>query len=72
MRPPTKLTLAASNCYSRESDQGDFALGARLAAENAALIEPLVTHTFALDEVAKAFATADDKSTRSIKVQIQP
>jgi (R,R)-butanediol dehydrogenase/meso-butanediol dehydrogenase/diacetyl reductase len=65
-----ELTLAASNCYSRESELGDFALGARLAADHEALIAPLVTHTFALDEVAKAFATADDKSNRSIKVQI--
>ena len=62
--------LGASNCYSRESEVGDFALGAKLAAEHATLIEPFVTHTFALDEVAKAFATADDKSNRSIKVQI--
>jgi threonine dehydrogenase-like Zn-dependent dehydrogenase len=67
-----ELTLSASNCYSRESDQGDFALGARLAERHADLIEPVVTHTFALDEVSKAFATADDKSTRSIKVQIHP
>ncbi|MGE0622704.1 MAG: zinc-binding dehydrogenase [Pseudomonadales bacterium] len=67
-----ELTLAASNCYSRESDQGDFALGAMLATRHADAIEPLVTHTFSLDEVGKAFATAEDKSTRSIKVQIHP
>ncbi len=67
-----ELTLAASNCYSREADQGDFALGAALAAQHAGLIEPVVTHTFSLDQVAEAFATADDKSTRSIKVQIHP
>jgi len=67
-----ELTLAASNCYSRESEQGDFQLGVELATRHADLIRPMVTHTFALDEVATAFATADDKSTRSIKVQIQP
>lgn len=67
-----ELTLAASNCYSREDDQGDFALGADLAVRNAALIEPLVTHRFSLDEVVTAFATADDKSNRTIKVHIQP
>jgi L-iditol 2-dehydrogenase len=65
-----ELTLAASNCYSREAQVGDFALGTRLAHEHADLIEELVTHTFALDQVAQAFATAEDKSTRSIKVQI--
>lgn len=67
-----ELTLAASNCYSRENDQGDFAMGAALAARHADLIEPVVTHTFPLDQVSKAFATANDKSTRSIKVQIHP
>ena len=67
-----ELTLSASNCYSREMELGDFALGAQLAAAHADLLEPVVTHTFALDEVARAFATADDKSTRSIKVQIRP
>lgn len=67
-----ELTLAASNCYSREDDTGDFELGAELAARHASLIEPLVTHTFSLDEVVKAFATADDKSNRTIKVHIQP
>ncbi len=67
-----ELTLAASNCYSRESEHGDFQLGTELAVANADLIQPLITHTFALDEVDKAFATAEDKSTRSIKVQIHP
>ncbi|HEY5645908.1 MAG TPA: zinc-binding dehydrogenase, partial [Pseudomonadales bacterium] len=65
-----ELTLAASNCYSRESDQGDFAIGAALAAAQADRIEPLVTHVFSLDQIDKAFATAEDKHTRSIKVQI--
>jgi threonine dehydrogenase-like Zn-dependent dehydrogenase len=66
-----ELTLAASNCYSREADQGDFAIGAQLAARHASQIEPLVTHTFSLDQVADAFALADDKSNRSIKVHIR-
>jgi threonine dehydrogenase-like Zn-dependent dehydrogenase len=67
-----ELTIAASNCYSREAEHGDFRLGTELATAHASLIEPLVTHTFGLDEVDKAFAAADDKSTRSIKVQIHP
>lgn len=32
----------------------------------------LVTHRFKLDQVAEAFATAADKFTHSIKVQIEP
>jgi len=31
-----------------------------------------VTHRFKLDQIAQAFATAADKSTHSIKVQVQP
>jgi threonine dehydrogenase-like Zn-dependent dehydrogenase len=65
-----ELTLAASNCYGREANVGDFALGTRLVSEHAAMLENLVTHTFSLDQIAQAFATAEDKSTRSIKVQI--
>jgi L-iditol 2-dehydrogenase len=66
-----ELTLAASNCYGRENaSAGDFALGTSIVCDQASLLEELVTHSFSLDEVAKAFATADDKSTRSIKVQI--
>jgi L-iditol 2-dehydrogenase len=66
-----ELTLAASNCYGRENaSAGDFALGAQLTCANADTLQQLVSHTFALDQVADAFATADDKSTRSIKVQI--
>jgi L-iditol 2-dehydrogenase len=66
-----ELTLAASNCYGRENaSAGDFALGTRLTCEHADVLQDLITHTFALDQVADAFATAEDKSTRSIKVQI--
>lgn len=65
-----ELTIAASNCYSRESTLSDFYLGTQLATQHADLITPLVTHTFSLDEVDQAFAVAEDKSTRSIKVQI--
>jgi threonine dehydrogenase-like Zn-dependent dehydrogenase len=65
-----ELTLAASNCYSREANLTDFRLGADLATHHSALVRPLVTHVYALDEVAQAFATAEDKTTKSIKVQI--
>jgi L-iditol 2-dehydrogenase len=66
-----ELTLAASNCYGREhASIGDFALGTKIVCDHASTLEELVTHSFSLDQVAEAFATADDKSTRSIKVQI--
>jgi threonine dehydrogenase-like Zn-dependent dehydrogenase len=46
----------------RLSMLGDFELGVKLAAEHAALIEPIVTHIFALDEVAKALVSSKLKA----------
>lgn len=67
-----ELTLTASNCYGRECHQSDFAIATAMVSEQKGLLEPLVTHRFKLDQVAQAFATAADKSTQSIKVQINP
>ena len=67
-----ELTLIGSMCYARDARVGDFALGAALVVRHAAAIEPLVTHRFALDDVARAYATAADKRLGSIKVQVEP
>lgn len=67
-----ELVLRASNCYGRERHEPDFALATRLVSAHRADVEPLVTHRFKLDEVARAFATAADKKSRSIKVQVEP
>ena len=67
-----ELTLIASNCYGRECHRPDFALATDLVAEHRQLLEPLITHRFKLDQVAEAFTTAADKSTQSIKVQVNP
>ena len=67
-----ELTLVGSSCYAFDSDRSDFAIAAAMLPGLGASLEPVVTHRFALDEVARAFATAMDKSTGSVKVQIQP
>jgi threonine dehydrogenase-like Zn-dependent dehydrogenase len=67
-----ELTIHASNCYGRECHHPDFAVATDLVARYRDPLEPLVTHRFKLDQVARAFATAADKSTHSIKVQIEP
>ncbi len=67
-----ELTLQASNCYGRECRHPDFGLATRLVIERRDQLAPLVTHRFKLDQVAEAFATAADKRTRSIKVQVEP
>lgn len=67
-----ELTLTASNCYGRECHQSDFSVATALICAQPGPLEALVTHRFKLDQVADAFATAADKSTQSIKVQIHP
>ena len=67
-----ELTLIASNCYAFDGAESDFAMTTALLAELAATLEPVVTHKFALSDVNRAFETALDKATGSIKVQISP
>jgi threonine dehydrogenase-like Zn-dependent dehydrogenase len=67
-----ELKLVGSYCYAHDARVGDFAYATRLIAAQADVLGPLVTHRFKLDEVARAYATAADKSSRSVKVQIEP
>jgi L-iditol 2-dehydrogenase len=65
-----ELTLVGSNCYGRERALGDFALATRLVGEHRTRLAALVTHRYALDEIAAAYATASDKKSGAVKVQI--
>ncbi len=67
-----ELTLVGSNCYSHSHGHSDFGAGVQLLHDNAARVAPLVTHTFGLTEINEAFATAADKASGSIKVQVEP
>jgi threonine dehydrogenase-like Zn-dependent dehydrogenase len=67
-----ELTLVGSYCYARDARVGDFAYGASLLSKHRDVLDALVTHRFTLDEVAKAYATAADKTSGSVKVQIEP
>jgi len=67
-----ELTLIASNCYAFDAARSDFALTVEMLAEQGSDLDPLVTHRFSLGEVNRAFETALDKSTKSIKVQLSP
>lgn len=67
-----ELVLRSSNCYGRERRHGDFAVASRLIEAYRSDVEPLITHRFKLDQVAEAFATAANKNTNSIKVQVEP
>jgi L-iditol 2-dehydrogenase len=67
-----ELTLVGSSCYGRENPVSDFALAARLVSDHRDTLSELVSHRFSLDQVTKAFATAADKSSGAIKVEIIP
>ncbi len=67
-----ELTLRASNCYGRERHAVDFAVATTMVDRHRTALAPLVTHRFKLDQVAEAFAAAADKTSRSIKVQVEP
>jgi L-iditol 2-dehydrogenase len=67
-----ELTLVGSYCYARDARVGDFAHATALLSKHRDVLPDLVTHRFKLDEVARAYAAAGDKTTGSIKVQIEP
>ena len=67
-----ELTLIGSNCYAFDGVECDFASTTGLLQSLAADLAPLVTHRFGLDEANRAFDTALDKATGSIKVQLGP
>lgn len=66
-----ELVLRASNCYAFDQGKSDFALASVLLADLDTALAPLITHRFSLDDVVPAFETAGDKTSGSIKVQIQ-
>ncbi len=67
-----ELTLVGSYCYAHDARAGDFAHGTTLLTKHRGVLPDLVTHRFKLDEVTRAFAAASDKTSGSIKVQIEP
>ena len=67
-----EVRLVGAVCYGRTGPRTEFGLAVDLLAEFADTLAPLVTHTFPLDQAPGAFATADDKSSGSIKVRLLP
>jgi len=67
-----ELTMVGSNCYARAGMRTDFAVAVDLLARQPDAVRSIVTHRFGLDQVNEAFNAAADKSSKSIKVEIQP
>ena len=59
-----------SSCYNVLDGRHDYEVAIDIMASGRAPIEPMVTHRYALDDIQKAFETAYDKNSGSVKVQI--
>ncbi|MFW6457163.1 MAG: zinc-dependent alcohol dehydrogenase, partial [Planctomycetota bacterium] len=65
-----EINVRGSSCYAASQGETDFNRAIQLIADGAITPEKLVTHVFALEEVQKAFETADDKESGAIKVVV--
>ena len=64
-------SILFSSCYSVLDGRHDYEIAIDLMASGRARLGQMVTHRFPLEDIQKAFETAYDKSTGSIKVQIR-
>lgn len=64
--------VVGSNCYGRPGRQSDYEIAIEIMRRNAESLRRCITHRFSLEDIAQAYATADDKSSGAIKVQIAP
>ncbi len=67
-----EVALLGSFCYGSGSRESEFATAARLTGRWQQELAGITTHEYGLDDLATAFATADDKSTGAIKVTLRP
>jgi L-iditol 2-dehydrogenase len=69
----TELTIAP--CWSFDTWEGrsEFAAAIALVAGGAVRLAPAISHRFPLEELAEAFAAADDRgASKAVKVLIEP
>jgi 2-desacetyl-2-hydroxyethyl bacteriochlorophyllide A dehydrogenase len=64
--------IFGSNCYGRPGRRSDYEIAIEIMRRHASRLRPLITHRFKLEDIANAYATADDKQSGAIKVQITP
>jgi threonine dehydrogenase-like Zn-dependent dehydrogenase len=65
-----EVTIVGGITYCRPGLRSDFDVALAILRSNPDRARALITHRFPLAEAAKAFATAADKSTKSLKVQV--
>ena len=67
-----EISLVGSNMYAAGEQGSDFASAVSLLPRFREELNALQTHQFPLAEIDRAFATADDKQSGSIKVTLIP
>jgi threonine dehydrogenase-like Zn-dependent dehydrogenase len=67
-----EVRLVGSITYGRADGVADFDRAIALLDANRDLLGSLITHRRSLDAVAEAFALADDKTSKALKVTVQP
>jgi S-(hydroxymethyl)glutathione dehydrogenase/alcohol dehydrogenase len=65
-------TLTWSNCYSRPAEGADFEIAVEIVGRRRDELAEITTHQVPLDDVARAFALADDKKSGVVKVTVLP
>jgi len=66
-----EVTLAGGVVYGRPGARSDFEVALDIAASHVEDLRRLITHRVALADIEQGFATAADKSQRSIKVTVE-
>ena len=67
-----EVRAAGAVTYCRPGQQSDFDVALGIIQADPERARAVVSHRFPLAEAAEAFRTAADKSTGSVKVQVQP
>jgi 2-desacetyl-2-hydroxyethyl bacteriochlorophyllide A dehydrogenase len=68
-----ELKILGSKVYGRAGARAEYDIALDiLQRQGKAIAERLITHRFPLDDIARAFEVASDKTTGSIKVTIAP
>jgi 2-desacetyl-2-hydroxyethyl bacteriochlorophyllide A dehydrogenase len=66
-----ELTIGWSNSYSTWDGVSEYEIALQMLASGRIRAEPLITHHFPLDQIAEAFAAADDKkASGALKVLV--
>ena len=66
-----EIMLLGGITYGRPGPRSDFEVALAIAARHVEELRRLITHRVALADIERGFATAADKSQRSIKVTVE-